>query len=363
MSMKHADIAQQRLQNQHITDAACKQPDDVVRWLGAVQAQDYTGAKWAIGLRTQEIKDADVDRAFTEGTLLRTHVLRATWHFVTPEDIRWLLALTAPHIHATNAFYYRKMELDDTLLARAHALFIEALRGGKQLTRAELRDVLERAGIAIGPADTVLRLSLIVMHAELDGIICSGAKRDKQFTYALLDEQVPASKQLARDEALAKLTRHFFTSHGPATLKDYMKWSGLPAADARTGLAMVQSELTHELIDGKTYWFASVQPVEARNAPIAYLLSNYDEYFSGYADYSAIYDPAYPKKFDTYFPHSIVIDGQVVGVWKRIIKKESVIVVPKLFTPLSDAQHHALTQAVHAYSAFLEMPVVLEELE
>jgi hypothetical protein len=192
--MARPDIAHQRLINQHIAAAPFEKPSDVVNWLVAVQAQDYFGAKWALGLRLQDAHDAEIDRAFNAGSILRTHVMRPTWHFVMPTDIRWLLALTAPRVHAVNAHRYRELELDDATLKRSRKVLTKALQGEKQLTRDELRDALQAAKIA---ADGQ-RLAYIVMAAELDGLICSGARRGKQFTYALLDERVPPARPETR---------------------------------------------------------------------------------------------------------------------------------------------------------------------
>src|SRR6266568_1504898 len=252
--MTHVDIAQQRLYNQLITRQTFEKAGDVVRWLCAVQAQDYAAAKWALGLRMQNSTDEIIEQAFAVGAILRTHVMRPTWHFVSPADIRWLLALTAPRVNAGNASWYRRLELDDALFIRSNAVLAKALQGGKQLTRAELVSVLQRAGIA---TDELQRFSYIIMRAELDGIVCSGARRGRQFTYALLDERAPQARMLDRDEALAELTMRYFTSRGPATLQDFVWWSGLTVADARTGLEMVTSQLMHDVVDGQKYWFSS----------------------------------------------------------------------------------------------------------
>ena len=213
--MKLLDIAPIRLRQQQLARGDGTSPSDVVRWLGAVQAQDYAGARWALGLRVKGTTDEDVARAFDAGTILRTHMLRPTWHFVAPEDIRWVQALTAPRVHAANCSYYRKLELDDRLLARSRAVFERTLDGGAHRTRTELASALARAGIV---ADGH-RLAYLVMHAALERVICSGPRRGKQFTYARLDERAPGARTLARDEALAALTRHYFSSHGriPAT--------------------------------------------------------------------------------------------------------------------------------------------------
>ena len=214
-NMTNLDIAHQRLHNQLIARRTFEKPGDVVQWLGAVQAQDYAAAKWAVGLRSQGATDDDIEQAFAGGAILRTHVMRPTWHFVAPADIRWMLTLTAPRVNAINAFYYRKLELDDSLFMRSNAALAKALQGGKQLTRPELVSVLQQAGIA---THDLLRFTYIMLRAELDGIVCSGARRGKQFTYALLDERAPQARMLDHDEALAEFARRYFTGHGTCHL-------------------------------------------------------------------------------------------------------------------------------------------------
>ena len=356
--MTNLDIAHQRLHNQHITQQTFEKPGEVVQWMGAIQAQDYAAAKWALGLRLPGVTDNAIEQAYADGTILRTHVMRQTWHFVSPTDIRWLLALTAPYVNATNAYYYRQQALDDAILMRSNAVLAKALQGGKQLTRLELISALQQAGIV---SDNPLRFGLIVMHAELDGIICSGARRGKQFTYALLDERVPQARMLERDEALAELARRYFTSHGPATLQDYVWWSGLPVANARAGLTMVKSQLTHEVVDDQTYWFSPSNPPTNALSQTAHLLPNYDEYTVGYTDRSAVFDIAHAHKLDSrsnsLLGYIMVLDGQVVGTWKRTIKKDAVIITPNLFTPLNEAETRAFAIAANHYGAFLDMSV------
>src|SRR5579872_2764982 len=355
--MTKLDIAHLRLHNQLITQQTFEKPCDVVQWLGAVQAQDYMAAKWALGLRLQGTTDNTIEHAFTNGEILRTHVMRPTWHFVSPADIRWLLALTAPHVHATNAYYYRQFALDDAIFMQSNAALVKALQGGKQFTRPEIISVLEQASIT---SNDPLRFGLIIMHAELDGIICSGARRGKQFTYALLDERVPQTRTLARDEALAELARRYFTSHGPATVQDFVWWSGLPAADAKAGLSMVKSQLLHEVVDDQTYWFSpSTSPIRDV-AQLAHLLPNFDEYTVGYADRSAVFDSAHASKLDArmgLLGYIMVLDGQIVGIWKRTIQKNAVTITANLFAPLNEAETRAFTIAANRYGAFLDLPV------
>ncbi len=356
--MTHLNIAQQRLHNQLITRQTFEKADDVVRWLGAVQAQDYAAAKWALGLRMQNSTDEIIEQAFAVGAILRTHVMRPTWHFVSPADIRWLLALTAPRVNAGNASWYRRLELDDALFIRSNAVLAKALQGGKQLTRAELVSVLQRAGIA---TDELQRFSYIIMRAELDGIVCSGARRGRQFTYALLDERAPQAMTLDRHEALAEVASRYFTSRGPATLQDFVWWSGLTVADARTGLEMVTTQLMHEVVDGQKYWFSSSASPSNDLSQTVYLLPNYDEYIVGYTDRSAVFDASHAQHLDArgnvLFQHTIVLNGLVVGTWKRILKKDEVMLTPSLFTPLTKDETHALAASAERYGEFLNMPV------
>jgi Winged helix DNA-binding domain len=357
--MTNLKIAYQRLHNQLITQQTFEKADDVVRWLCAVQAQDFAAAKWALGLRMQNSTDEIIEQAFTDGAILRTHILRPTWHFVLPADIRWMLALTAPRVIAASAYYYRTPGLDETVFSHSNAVLAKALQGGKQLTRPELVSVLQRAGIV---TDDLQRFTYIMMRAELDGIICSGGRRGKQFTYALLDERAPQARTLDRDQALAELARRYFASHGPATLQDFVWWSGLTVADARAGLEMVASQLSHEVIDGQTYWSSASMATKDLSQTI-YLLPNFDEYTVGYTDRSAIFDMSDAGKFGTpgnVLNPTIVLDGLVVGTWKRTLKKDLVLLTTSLFTTLTKAETSALIESASRYSVFLDMPVNID---
>ena len=353
------NIVEQRLFNQHISKQTFQKPSQVIHWLGAVQAQDYAAAKWAVAERTKGVTDSTIDQAFDKGEFLRTHVMRPTWHFVAPEDIRWLLALTAPRVHAANAYQYRRLELDKAIFKKSNAALTKALRDGKQLTRAELASVFQRAGI---DASDLLRLTYLILNAELDGVICSGARRGKQFTYALLDERVPAAKTLSREEALAELTRRYFTGHGPATEEDFIWWSGLIRADVRSGIEMVKRRLEHDVIKDQTYWFADSMTTAKANRQAAYLLPNYDEYIVGYTDRNTIFDSSHTYKLDArsnpLFQHTIVINGQIAGTWKRTLKKATVIIELNSFAPLTKFEERSVAAATEKYGEFLELPVV-----
>jgi hypothetical protein len=330
----------------------------VVKWLVAVQAQDYAGAKWALGARLKSAVDQDVERAFTTGAILRTHLMRPTWHFVTPDDIRWMLALTAPRVHAANGHMYRKLELDSAVFKRSNAVLARALRNGQQLTRDELRVLLRKAGIE---TDFDVRMGYLMMRAELDGIVCSGARRGKQFTYALLDERAPNARTLPREEALAELAHRYFVSRGPATVHDFAKWSGLTVSDATRGVESIKAQLAREMIDGKTWWFRqSARPSPKTSA--AFLLSIYDEYVSSYKDRSAIVDAgvvAKLKRMGNALTAIIVVEGRIVGTWKREVGAGSVAIKTSILTPLTNAQKKAVRDAASRYADFLELPVVL----
>jgi hypothetical protein len=357
--MKNPDIATRRLHNQHLAGNPLASAEDVVEWLCAVQAQDYGGAKWAVAQRSAGLTDADLDRAFDAGGILRTHIMRPTWHFVAPADIRWMQALTHSRVDAASAYYYRQLELDDAVFARSNALLGAALEGGRHLTRPELGKVLQAGGIE---ADGV-RLAYIVMRAELDALVCSGPRRGKQFTYALIDERVPGARTLERDEALAELTRRYFASHGPATVRDFVWWSGLTMAQAKAGLAMVQSCFTNEVVDGKTFWFApSANPVKVRE-PAVHLLPNYDEHLIAFKDREPTIHASVRNRIDptnsALQAHLITLNGVVVGGWRRTLEKKAVTIRTNLFVPLDQTENAALQSAAEDYGRFLELPVTL----
>lgn len=358
--MKRSEIAQLRLRCQHLSSAPFQQPVEVVRWLTAVQAQDYYGAKWSLGLRLQNAVETDLEAAFDSGAILRTHVLRPTWHFVAPEDIRWLLKLTAPRVHTRNGTGYRQLDLDEKTRQRCHDVLAKALQGGKHLTRPELGQALHKAGIK--NAESGRRLTYIVMSAELDGVLCSGPRHGKQFTYALLEEWVPQTPERTQEEALAELIHRFFLSHGPATMHDFANWSGLTLADGRSGLTMVQNQLEQAEIDNQTYWFSPNIPPARQQPPRAYILSVFDEYFIGYKDRRAIATGEVSTKLGNLgngLTYLLVLDGQVIGNSRRTLQKETVTIELNSYRPLNTNEQQAIVEAANRFGAFLEMRVEL----
>lgn len=358
--MKNAEIAKRRLVGQGLSTVRFKDPAEVVSHLGAVQAQDYAGAKWALGQLLEEFTDSDLDSVFNNGSILRTHLLRPTWHFVTPKDIRWMLKLTAARVHAVNAYMYRKAEVDASLIKRTNAIIIKTLRDGNHCTRTEIASALEQDGIS---TKTEFRLSYIMMHAELDGIICSGPRKGKQFTYALLEEHVPPVKALKRDEALAELVRRYFKTRGPASLQDFCVWSGLTMADAKEGIAMVKSEFASVEVNEQTYWFDDSISLSKKTVSLACLLPNYDEYFIGFKDRSAIAEFSRAANLTADDPallsNIIILNGQIVGGWKRTLTKNEVQIETSLITTLSQADKEHIQQAANRFGKFIELPIKL----
>jgi hypothetical protein len=355
MKIDHRDVIRRRLASQFLTSRGPTAARDVVRALGAVQAQDYAGAKWALGMRTRAESDADIERQVDDGRILRTHVLRPTWHFVAPEDIRWMLALTAPRVKQSMAYHGRNLGIDARTVRRSHDAIENALAGGRHLTRVELADALRRARVKDAAGQ---RLAHLVMEAELDAIIVSGARRGKQSTYALFDERVPASPPRERDESLHALARTYFTTRGPATVRDFSWWSGLSMADAKRGLDMVRGELERH---GDDAWFVPRSPPRATAS--AFLLPNYDEYFIGYKDRSAI-----GQRINHTIPvtggsanitHVALIDGELVGGWRRLAESDAVVVSIEFWARMTDAEHARIDRALRAFGKFLGVPVAV----
>jgi hypothetical protein len=360
-----ARLLQLRLFNQRLVATAFTTPRQVVSWLGGVQAQDYPAAKWAVGQRTIGGTDALVEQAFDAGEILRTHVLRPTWHFVAPEDIRWMLALTGPRLKASMRAPHVELELDDRVLRRTNMALAKALDGGDAMTRAELQAVLARARVSARGR----RLIHILAWAEFDGVICSGPRRDRQFTYMLLDKRATGPAIGNRDEALARLADRYFSSRGPATLRDYMWWSGLTAGDARRGVDAAASSLGLEQvsIDDTTCWWRPPSGPAARSKghgrAIAHLLPVYDEFFVAYRDRRAALPDNGARSGSTFhqnpiFYPTVVVNGRVASGWTRTAAKGSTVAtigppaVSKMIRP-------AVAAAAERYAKFLGTPVAI----
>jgi hypothetical protein len=342
------DIANIRLVNQQIAGTKFTSPKETVAWMGAMQAQDYAMVKWAVGVRLPNSTEKTIEAAMDRGDIIRTHVLRPTWHLVAANDLRWMLALTAPQIKAGMKSRHKELGLTEAILSKSRKILEKTLRGGNHSTREELIAVLNKANIDTDEN----RASHLFVAAELDSLICSGASKNGKQTFALLDERVPQTKPLGRDEALASLAQRYFSSHGPATLDDFNWWSGLSAGDAKRALDMVKSELKPEVVEDKTYWFVEGK-VKAKES--AFLLPAFDEFIISYKDRGATIAIENHKRAvsrNGMFHPTVVVNGQTLGLWKRTFKKDKVGIEFDYFVPPSSASRKLIEAAAIRYAEF-----------
>lgn len=351
------NIGTLRLYNQRISRTGLETPGQVVARLGGLQGQDYSGAKWSIGLRLPNATDTSVEHAINERKIVRTWPMRGTLHFVAASDVRWILALTSPGNIAGSARRRQNLELDDKTLARCRDVFFKVLHGGKQKTRDEMHAALEGAGISTAGQ----RGYHILWNSALHGLICFAAVSGKEQTFALLDEWVAPSQGKTRDEALAELALRYFTSRGPATIQDFIWWSGLSAGEARSGFESIKSRLRQEAVNRQTYWM-SPDIAAPKNVPSAFALPGFDEYLLGYKDRSAVLDAAHAGKVcpggNGMFASTIVVNGRVVGIWKRTIRKSVVEITATPFSALNKDERRAFNEAAGRYAEFIGLPAV-----
>jgi hypothetical protein len=353
--MNLSAIAKYRLTSQQIAETGFKSPMEMVEWFCAVQGQEYAQTKWGLGLRLPHLKDADMENDINEGKILRTHLLRPTWHLVSAEDIRWLLTLTAPRVHIANAYMYRKIELDAKTLNPCMDIIIRLLQGNKHLTRDEINQAFAKNGILASGH----RLSYIMMYAELEKIVCSGIRQGNQFTYALFDERVKPARHITDDEALNRLTAQYFKSRGPATVQDYATWSGLALKDCKRGLETVKNKLHAITADGAEYYVSDDAVFTGKPVEDICLLPIYDEYIMGYKDRSAIMEYAKSRKAESSFKYDcmIIYDGQIIGTWKRTITSKRIELKYDLFSTLTDVQQEKFRDAMNRFARFNGLPI------
>jgi hypothetical protein len=327
-----------------------------------MQAQEFAMAKWAISLRLPGSTDSDIQAAFDSGAILRTHLLRPTWHFVTPADIRWMLQLTAPRVRAAMAYMDRQLGVSGTLLKRSHAVFVRELSGGRQLTRTALQNLLRADKIkAEGP-----KMGHLLMHAELDGLICSGPRQGRQFTYALLDERAPAAPRLSSEALLSVLAHRYFSTRGPATVQDFSWWSGLTLKAARAGADSLDSSFSRDVFSGREYLFPVTTDAAALSRKATFLLPDYDEYGIAYQDRSALFpslkagDAEKPRPESAY-NRALIVEGLIVGSWRPTISSTTLIIDAVLHRPINAVHERALRHAAQQYARFrdLELRLVL----
>lgn len=349
--MNLADIAAFRLVNQQILNTRFTDPAELVAWMGAVQAQDFGMAKWGLGLRLKKATDASVEQAIDAGGIIRTHIMRPTWHFVARDDARWMMDLTAPHVYKLAGTMYRQLKLDDSVFKITNDLIGRLLADGNELTREEVIAEVNKAGIETDN----LRATHIMFQAELDKIICNGSRRGKKFTYALFDKKVPATAPMKREEALAALSRRYIASHGPATVQDFVWWSGLSVTDSKLGFEAVRADFETANVGGREYLFPAA--TELPNVPAkAMFIPPWDELTVGYADRSAAMDDAVaqnPESGSGIFKPVVMVKGKIVASWRRTEKKDSVDIEISPLAKMPAVAEKSLEAAGTAYARFI----------
>lgn len=356
-----SEIACLRLQNQQIRQSRFQKPGELVSYMGAMQAQNYGMAKWAIGLRTNSTKNT-VDKAIDDGTLIRTHLLRPTWHLAAAEDLPWMLALTAPRILSSVKSRHRELGLTKEELKKGFNIIENALLNNLHKTRNELVYALNKAGIETTQNN---RAAHILMAAELNGLIASGRDAGKKSTYALLKERVYGTKKLGHEEAVSLLAKKYFNSHGPATAEDFSWWSGLTLKDARNGIEVISADLDSACLDSrqaclnsKTYWFPKTNGKEAFLPESAFLLPAFDEFVVSYKDRSAIFntkDTGKAISSNGIFWPVIVMNGMVSGLWKQVIKKNEIVIETTLFRRHNKNEKALIRDAAFRLGLFLNI--------
>lgn len=352
--MTPAAILRLRLEQQYITRPFTGSAPELARHLCAIQAQDYAAAKWAFGLRKPGFTDEMADAEFAKKSLIRAYSLRSTIHIMHPDDVRWMISLARDRYIPANAALHRKDGLDEKTFAKSNAIIRQALAEEAELTRDELKALLEKKKIDC----TQQRLNHILYRAGMEGILCFGKRRGKAFTYALLDDYVPPAKTFPQEEALAMLALRFVTGHGPATAQDLSWWSGYPLTACKAAFLSQKNTLHKETIGEQEYWMHT-NVRESKPDTSVKLLSGFDEYYMGFKDKSLLLD----KEFSTHMsppngllPYIILVNGKVAGTWRREIKKTSVGITYQPFRPLTTAQQKSMKTAEKTFCKFLGLP-------
>ncbi len=353
--MKDLDIARWRLRTLRLTSPYAASAAEVVGSLLAVQAENPSQSAWAVACRTTTPDPADLAGALASGEIIRTHVLRPTWHYVSAADVGWLVGLTGPKVNRTaiTKQLYAVHGLDDAGIERASAAVLESLGEGSHLTRDELAAALTERGMA-GNGHFLM---ILLAHLELSGLVVSGRPRGTEHTYALLAERVPHSRRLDHDEALAELALRYFAGHGPATERDLAYWATLGLTEVRTGLAQVRDRLDSFEHEGRTYWHAPGEPLSAGQQPRAHLLQLLDECYRGYQDSRMVLDQAgiVPRGREAAIGLALV-DAQIAAAMRRTVGKDSVTFELTPYRALSAVEIDELEQAAQRYGAFLRLP-------
>lgn len=351
--MNKEEIPLIRLANQQLLGTAITSPAKMVAHFGAIQAQDFHMSKWALGIRLGSSEEA-IGQAIDNGEIIRTHLMRPTWHLVAAEDVRWLLQLTGSQVKRQFMSMARKMGYDEKTFKGFNKTIEKALSKQPNLTREELMVALKIE--STGPND--FSPALIMMNAEQDGIVCNGKMRGKQFTYALLNEKVAPAAPLSTEEALAKLAVKYFTSHGPATQEDFSWWSGLGVVRSKLAIESISKTLRSAIIEEQKYYY--FDPEAQVSKPTTHLLPAFDEMLISYKDRTASIEQEHqPKAFtiNGIFKPVIAVTGKIAGTWKRTQTKGTMQIDANLFENVKTAGRAELMKAANRYGAYHSLPI------
>ena len=357
--MKISDVAKLRLASQQISRHQFKTAADLVTGMGGMQAQDYPGVKWAIGLRLPKATEDVVEKAVADAAIVRSWVFRGTLHLVAPEDLRWMISLTAERQFHKADKRHADLKLDAATFKRSQSIFQRALEGGYLLTREELYKELERKGISTQGQ----RGYHMLWAAGLNRLICFGPLKGKQPTFALLDDWIPKSKELKGEQALAELALRYFQSHGPARVADLAWWAGLTLAEARSGHQAAKGKLAEAKVDDESFWMAGEIAEGKTPQSDVFVLPGFDEYVIGYKDRKFIIDDQLDALLVPYkngmFQPTIVSRGRIIGTWKCTTKKEKVLIEISPFSPLTKSESKNVSDAANRFGTFLDLETVV----
>ena len=318
--MTPGELQHIRLYNQLLTLHELKEPREVVARMGAMQSQALDMAKWAIGSRLQGHTAKSITDALNRGEVIRTHILRPTWHFVAAEDLWWMYTLSYPRLKPVYRSYAKVLGADETLLYSYIPLIGELLSGGMHLTKQEMGNALAERKVILDDN----HLSLLLSFAELEGVIVNGILDGNRQTFTLLKEWVPRIRDISREEALERLACRYFSSHGPATLQDFNWWSGLSATECRQAMEMIRPRFIRETVNEREYWMPNDIRTPSSDQDSALLLAPFDEFVVSYKDRSGIIEEAHYSKVITrngIFSPTIMLNGTAIGPWKKSMKK------------------------------------------
>jgi len=349
--MDISEIVAIRLANHQLSVTNFKSPHEVVSWMGAMQAQDFSMCKWAVGIRMPGITDAKVEEEFNKSEFVRIHILRPTWHIVSKNDVHWMRELSTPRLKSLLKSHDRSMGFNDDSILKANHIIAKALKND-HLTKQEIGEVFVRCRMPLNDK----QLNQALLHAELDGIICNGYARSK---YCLLDEKNPKKIKLNKEEAIHRLASRYFSSHGPATVQDFSWWSGMSITEARKAMNYIRHEFIFETINSQTYVFKYPSINYKLNTDIVHFLPNYDEYFIGYRDRKDILPQEHLKKVIVNagaFKATIIKNGKIIGTWRKTINRNNrnILFEYEYFYPEDNGQAPLYARAASSMEKFFK---------